>query len=982
MTTLHVVSHTHWDREWYLTFQEFRYRLVRMMDGLLDLLDSDPEYAYFTLDGQTVVLDDYLEIRPQEEGRIRKHVRDGRLLVGPWYVLPDEFLCGPEALVRNLLFGERGCRRFTHQKQPMECIGYVPDPFGHISQLPQIAAGCGWDAVCLWRGVGHAPTEFRWSAPDGSDCLVLHLANAYSNGAHLATDVEGFACDLAAERDALVPLATTPHILVMQGNDHVSARHDIPRLIQAASTREHLDEGDRVLHSTLPHFLQAVLDDLGTNGLGELPDRHGELRSPETARLLPAVLSARIWIKQWNARCETLLTRWAEPFAVLADQVGDTLDHRPFLRKSWEYLLKNHPHDSICGCSVDQVHREMETRFSWSEQVAEQVVSNSLRSIAAQIDTRPNTLGGSYAGPSNSEASAVGVVVFNPSGFSRTDRVRVHLPHIANRSWSIVDGRGVPLQHEKQELPVQEHLGTTMTRESLASWLDRIASQQSSDLDSLFLRRLETRVSETGVDLNVFVTSNAAGSEPETSVRRTRERLQALLDDKVNQTFRVRVLEEGGVELEFLAKGVPALGYAQYTIVDLEEPATALPSVPTPESNRIESEHFVVEANREDGTLTILDKSTGLAFQGANRFVDGGDRGDEYTFCPPEADTIIDSPAAPPTVEREDDALGCSLRVSLNLRVPHSLLGDDRSARSEDLVDLPITSRITLIHGVRRIEFETTVDNHAKDHRLRVHFPTPVVTESSWAESQFDVVERPITLPTDTEDWAEQPVGTHPQLSFVDVSNGQHGVLLANRGLPEYQVLPGSDEAPGTILALTLLRAVGWLSRADLHNRVGHAGPAVTTPEAQCLGSHTFHYALVPHAGNYLTAYREAHAFNSTLRAVPAEAHEGPLPGSASFVEVSPSAVVISTLKHAEEGGGFILRLLNIAEIPVQARLRFLCRFEEATQVSLLEAGIRTRLARDTDQLSLPMRAKEIATIHIRTDRDVGKQQCLDAETE
>jgi alpha-mannosidase len=943
MTTLHVVSHTHWDREWYLAFQEFRYRLVRTMDDLLNLLDADPEYAHFTLDGQTIVLDDYLEIRPEEEGRIRKHVRDGRLLVGPWYVLPDEFLCGPEALVRNLLFGERGCRRFSDERLPMERIGYVPDPFGHISQLPQIAAGFGWDALCLWRGVGPAPTEFRWSAPDGSDCLVLHLPNAYSNGARLATDDEGFVRDLAAVRDALLPLATTSHLLVMQGNDHVAARADIPRLIQAASTRKDPDEGDHVLHSTLPHFLGAVL------------------------------LSARIWIKQWNAGCEALLTRWAEPFAVLADQVSDTLDHRPFLRRSWEYLLKNHPHDSICGCSVDQVHREMETRFSWSEQIAEQVVRGSLRSIAAQIDTRPKTLGGSYADPGNSEATGASVVVFNPNGFARTDRVRVHLPHMANRSWSIVDDQGVPLRHEKLDLPIQEHLCTSMTRESLASWLDTIASQQSSDLDSLFLRRLETHVAEAGVHLDVFVTSNAADSEPANGRRQTMERVQALLDDEKNQTFNVRVLEQGGVELEFLAKGVPALGYAQFMIANAEDPATSLPTVAMPDSNRLENECFVVEANREDGTLSILDKSTGLALQGANRFVDGGDRGDEYTYCRPEADTIVGSPAAPPTIERVDDALGSSLRVSLNLRVPRSLLGEDRSMRTEDLVDLPITSRVSLVHAVRRIEFETTVDNHAKDHRLRVHFPTPIVTKSSWAESQFDVIERPIALPTNTGDWAEQPVGTNPQLTFVDVSDRQHGVLLANRGLPEYEVLPGTEEAPGVVLALTLLRAVGWLSRADLHNRVGHAGPAMTTPKAQCQGSHTFHYALVPHAGNYLTAYRQAHAFNAPLRAVPAHLHEGSLPRSASFVETWPSAVVLSALKQAEEGGGFILRLLNIAPVPVQARLRFLRGFKEATLVSLREADVLSRLARNTDRLSVPMRAKEIVTIHIRTDRDAGK---------
>jgi alpha-mannosidase len=505
----------------------------------------------------------------------------------------------------------------------------------------------------------------------------------------------------------------------------------------------------------------------------------------------------------------------------------------------------------------------------------------------------------------------------------------------------------------------------SMTRKSLAGWLDRIAGPQSSDLDSLAVRRLHTRAKDTSVEIDVIVASSTVASEPSSSVHQVMDRVQALLDDEENQSFRLRVVEEGGVELEFLAKGVPALGYAHFPIVTVDHLGVAPLTTAVPNPNRIENEFFVVEANREAGTLNVLDNSTGLALQGANHFVDGGDRGDEYTFCPPETDEIVDSPAAPPSIRREDDALGSSLRISMNLRVPCSLSQEDRSMRADDLVDLPIESRVTLTRGVRRIEFETTVDNLAKDHRLRVHFPTPVITASSLAESQFDVVERPVALPTDTREWAEQPVGTHPQLTFVDVSDGIHGVMLANRGLPEYEVLTGTEERPGVILALTLLRGVGWLSRADLHNRVGHAGPAMATPEAQCLGSHTFHYALIPHAGNYLTAYREAHAFNTPLRAVPADVHEGSLPNRASFVEIRPGSVVLSALKHAETGDGFILRLLNIADTPVRAHLRFLSRFTEATLVSLREADVLEYLARGTDRLSLPLRAKEIATLRI-----------------
>jgi alpha-mannosidase len=405
VTTIHVVSHTHRDREWYLTFQQFRFRLVHMLDRLLDLLDGDPDYCFFTLDGQTIVLEDYLSIRPEQEERIRRLVHSGRLLIGPWYILPDEFLEGPEAMVRNLLLGRRGCRRFSAEPQPMERIGYIPDPFGHISQLPQIAAGFGMEALCFWRGVGDAPTEFRWAAPDGTERLVLHLRESYSNGAWFAIDEEGFVRDLAAARDALAPYAPSSHLLVMQGTDHMESRADLPARMQAADAAL----GDRVLHSTLPAYLAAVQSELGEDGLAALPLRQGEMRSPERAHLLPAVLSARTWIKQWNARCEALLTRWAEPFSALAEQVTGNTGQRGFLRQSWDWLLQNHPHDSICGCSVDQVHAEMRTRFAWSEQIAEQVTGASLEAIAAHVDTQDRSR----------------IVVFNPSAFGRTDRVRV-----------------------------------------------------------------------------------------------------------------------------------------------------------------------------------------------------------------------------------------------------------------------------------------------------------------------------------------------------------------------------------------------------------------------------------------------------------------------------------------------------------------------------------------------------------------------------
>jgi alpha-mannosidase len=957
MKTIHVVSHTHWDREWYLTFQQFRFRLVHMLDQLLDLLDNDPDYRFFTLDGQTIVLNDYLAIRPEQEERIRRLVQSGRLLIGPWYVLPDEFLEGPEAMIRNLLTGRRGCRRFTAGPQPMERIAYIPDPFGHVSQLPQIAAGFGMVALCFWRGVGDAPTEFRWAAPDGTERLVLYLRDSYSNGAWLAIDKEGFVRDLAAERDALAPYAPTSHLLVMQGTDHMPSRADLPGRLHAAADAL----GDEVRHSNLPAYLAAVQVELGADGLAALPLRRGEMRSPERAHLLPAVLSARTWIKQRNANCETLLTRWAEPFCALAEEVAGLEGQREFLRESWTWLLQNHPHDSICGCSVDQVHREMKARFAWSEQVAEQVAETSLEAIAARIDTRVAAGG---------VQPLVTLVVVNPSAFVRSGRVQTRIRPEPAAAWSLVDAEGEAVPCRVLGHTILEQTNMTMDRATLAGWLVQVAAGGGRIYGDLILHRLEIRVEGNVARLDVAVVPASAASDSVGVPLEAMNAVRDLLSDSAVQSFAVHVVEDAGLEVEFLARDLPSLGYRAYSVIPDQPPAANIQSpTTTVPSFSIENEFYRVEVDPADGTVTIADKTTGMVLPGVNRFADGGDRGDEYTFCQPEDDSLVTAPVAAPAIRHVDDGISHALEIEMVYRLPRSLSSGDRSRRSAETIDLPITSRVTLTPGVRRVEFHTTVDNHAEDHRLRVHFATPIVTNRSLAESQFDVVERLIALPTGTEAWAEQPVGAHPQIGFVDVSDGRFGVLLANRGLNEYEVLPAGAEAddhPGVTLALTLLRCVGWLSRSDLHNRQGHAGPALATPEAQCPGKQVFEYALAPHAGNYLTAQREAHAFSAPLRAVCTGSHGGALPAAASFLQIGPAAVVLSACKPPEEGTGLIVRVYNSAPVPVQARLVPWLACKEAELVPLDEGQAIRPVSRDGDALLIPLRAKEIATVRLR----------------
>ncbi len=445
---------THWDREWYEPFQEFRMWLVELIDELVDLMDRDPDYTCFHLDGQAVVLQDYLEIRPEQRDRLEAMLRQRRLIVGPWYDLPDEWLISGESYVRNLMMGMRVCREFG--AEPMQ-FAYTPDQFGHIAALPMIMAGFDLKAGICWRGTQdeNYPAHFMWVGPDGSRMATHKLRDVGSYGpfdfaVRGPLKRDGYPEDKIAEYfdpyfKAESDRSPVPLVLLLDAIDHQRPDPKMPWLLAELKKRYPDIE-----------FSWESLEAYGKEMLrhaAELPERTGELREPSRAAdrggqyLIVHTISSRYPIKQRNDQCQALMEYWAEPCTLFQRLAGGE-PIVSYLDKAWQYLLRNHPHDSICGCSIDQVHRDMAYRFDQCEGIADGAIRRAMAHVGKASDAVDDF---------------TNLVVHNPLPFERTGVFEIAVPFRADWPKRFVDGlttgevlnKYLVLDKEGRRLPFQ-----------------------------------------------------------------------------------------------------------------------------------------------------------------------------------------------------------------------------------------------------------------------------------------------------------------------------------------------------------------------------------------------------------------------------------------------------------------------------------------------------------------------------------------------
>jgi alpha-mannosidase len=372
-----VVPHTHWDREWYLPFEQFRLRLGAVVDGVVDTLERDPSFTSFTLDGQAIVLEDYVEVRPENEGRLQTLLDAGRLEVGPSYVLPDEILVGGESLVRNLLLGRRVCRRFGVEPSG---AGYLPDSFGHPAQLPQILAGFGIRTFLFSRGMGDEIDDvgvvFRWRA-GSAEVVACQMLPHYDNFARLTWyhDAEERVRAIVERFGELLRGADQEEIVLANGSDHLPVEPELPEVLSG-------------LERTFGAAFRIGRYDEHAPAAEGLPVHEGELVGSRLQNILRGVNSARIYLKQANERAERRLLS-IETAAALRTLREDVPLPAADLRLAWRDLLRNHPHDSICGCSCDEVHRDMLIRYEQLHRTLDYVEREALGVGGALVNALP-----------------------------------------------------------------------------------------------------------------------------------------------------------------------------------------------------------------------------------------------------------------------------------------------------------------------------------------------------------------------------------------------------------------------------------------------------------------------------------------------------------------------------------------------------------------------------------------------------------------
>ncbi len=881
--TVFMMSSTHWDREWYEPFQGFRWRLVNVTEDAMDKLEKYPDVGTFTFDGQTIVLEDFLEAAPDQKERLVGLMQAGRIKVGPWYVMPDEYLPSGESHIRNLQMGTAIAK--SYGVEPMR-YGYVCDIFGHPAQMPQIFKGFDCEGALLGRGITEdkAPAHFLWESPDGSRVVTFKTPDWYGYGEFWVrlhcfdwwrdppTEEERDE-NLKKFIEGELKRTDIPVLLFVDGQDHkeLHAR----TLTDVKQRLERLYPGIEVI-ITSPDEMLPRLAAYRDN----MPVVAGELNSTnrrrgDFSRLLTNVLSSRYDLKQRNDACQTLMEKWAGPITAVTRLTGRKPIRKNFYELAYRYLIQNQPHDSICGCSPDFVHKDMHYRYDQVEQINHNIEEYGMQNLSRFADTPGENMV---------------LTLFNSLPYRRKETVTVDL--FFDRRW-------------KQK------------------WSEPFGYEP----------------------INAFRLVDKEGNEiPYQVVNINRGK------------GRVHCGEQGSADrhrIVFEADLTPG-GTTEYRILPSEVPTRPSGSLRTG-TYTAENPHIRLAVEPSDGTVTIIDKRTEETYCKQLSLVDDGELGDGYMHARPAADRAVLSAVTKSVAVSCDAESKCTFTIVKEMYVPkdmqkyHERNFDLR--RNEELEALTITANVSLTKSSPLVEIEMTVDNSARDHRLRLMVPTGVDTPTYRASQAFYVTQRRVEINPETLSWEEKEQTEKAMGGFAYKRQGGHGLaFVSGGGLHEIGAFPGREG----MLAVTLLRCFGTAVNGNV------------AQDGQMQGRWQYRFGLLPLAEETdadIQRYQDGlcagvrYRDDRTWQEIPLEEH--------SFYRLEAENTLLSTVKVAEDGEGIVWRLYNLSDTPETARLIFDRAPAEVAAVNLEECHPEPLPVTDNG-VSLPMGKWQIRTIYVK----------------
>lgn len=927
---VHIVPHTHWDREWRYPIWKSRSLLVDFIDNLLRVLKEQPTYSQFLLDGQSVIIEDYLQVRPERRAEVEKYISEGRITCGPWYNLPDLYPLDGECLVRNLL---KGYRVSSELGRTMN-IAYTSFGWGQTAQFPQIYAGFGIDFCITAKRLSDErcpEAEFMWESPDGTKILtsklghegraqfflttvipakynvendkdfhidwknsgmVYHKANAgEDNVDHFRFGEEPEFYPETVKENIEKCIVGTDNTVVPEtrffpaGCDYSGCIEELHKIIDRANA----DFDDyEFKHSTLQDYIKEFTEKVDTDKLRTI---EGELRDGPSAACSGNALSTRLYIKQKNKKAQNMLFYKAEPLSATVSMLGGEYETE-FLKTAWEYMLKSHAHDSINGVTQDKTARDNMYRLDQVIEIADAVTDVSMSKIIEKAD---------LSGYSDED---VLLIAYNPLPFPVSNILKVAVDFPADKdAWdfTITDENG-----EKMAL----------------QWI-------SKDSNIKILHDLNSRPWPLHVDTHIVYMDSGlipAGG------------------------FKVYKVETDRTYERSFICGTP---YQRTTFGD--EIAVR--------NDCLENEYLKLTVN-SNGTFDLLDKENDRLYKDLHCFEDTGEVGDYWINLPPNNNRTYLSTASQASVWCENNGpISATIGIKHKMELPKwgerpdSFFGS-RTKRSDITDILEITTYLTLQKGSRRLDVKVEIDNNISDHRLRVLYPTELCADYSYAAGHYTVDKRPVmSKKSGVEYWNDMQ--TLPQQTFVDVTNGEVGLAFVNNSLTEYEL---SDDGKAT-LALTLLRCVEnriCTERRAINHFVEQNG-------GQCLGKQTATYSIYPHKGNWDegNVYTEAQKFNAGVTVMQTAAHKkGGIPAGSSFYSLSNEKLVMTTFKKCEDRNSLIFRFFNPTDKEQATTISFYKNIKNAYLCNLNEERM-SELKAQENKLEMNVAKGKIISVEI-----------------